>query len=191
MLPPNGSSTDQRMILSVLNVLSDFFLTDLRLPPLILDETSSYTWRVRHRNQHGAASDPVSGSFTTAVWAEDGDANGIPDNQEVLEYLDLDNNGQRDQTQTRMKCLRSIRGDVSVAIDGAKSPSVVALSAVQAVDNLSLDSPFSGTLTLPIGLLAFKVITAGAGNSVGNYHPFLPSRSCRPELGGVFHDPGI
>jgi chitinase len=148
------------------NVLSDFFLTDLRLPPLILDETSSYTWRVRHRNQHGAASDPVSGSFTTAVWAEDGDANGIPDNQEVLEYLDLDNNGQRDQTQTRMKCLRSIRGDVSVAIDGAKSPSVVALSAVQAVDNLSLDSPFSGTLTLPIGLLAFKVITAGAGNSV-------------------------
>jgi chitinase len=144
---------------------SDFFLTDLMLPPLILDETTSYTWQVRHRNQHGASSDPISSRFDTAVWTADGNANGIPDDQEIAEYLDLDNNGQQDQFQNKMKSLRSMRGDVSVSIDGAKSPSVVALSAVQAVDHGLLDSPpYSGSLNLPIGLLAFKVITAGVGD---------------------------
>ncbi len=151
--------------LAVFDLSSDFFLTRLVLPPLILDESTSYSWQVRHRNQNGGTSEPAIGTFETGLWAADGDADGIPDAQEIAEPLDLDGNGQDDLSQAKMKCLRSVRGDVRVAVDAARSGSVVSLNAVQAVDNGTLETPYADHPELPAGLIAFKIITANAGDT--------------------------
>ncbi len=150
--------------LAVFNLTSHFFLTHLTLPPLILDETTSYTWQARHQNQNQVESGPGSATFGTAVWAADEDADGIPDAEEIDEPMDLDGNGQNDQSQPKMKCLRSIRGDVKVAVDVANSASVVSLSAVQAVDNGTLVTPYTSALELPIGLIGFKLMTLNEGD---------------------------
>jgi len=67
------------------------------VPHSILDEGTTYYWRVRFYDNNSAASDwSETYSFTTFTTSNDTDLNAIPDDQEVDETVDLDGDGISD-----------------------------------------------------------------------------------------------
>jgi hypothetical protein len=146
------------------SLLSDFFLTDLTLPPLILDGNTSYRWAVRYGNQNSSYSDPGGGEFTTGSRA-DANENGILDFQEISGVSDLDRNGQADSSQPGFKSLKAFRSGINVGAGSAPGFSVN-VNAMQAIDHQTLTSHYSGQLTLPIDLLAMKLTVPNPGSAV-------------------------
>ena len=75
----------------VFDITSEYSLTQLDVPKLILDGDQDYNWQARHFDNHGTPS-PWSASrlFTTGVDPDDTNGNGIPDDQEVTTPTDLD-----------------------------------------------------------------------------------------------------
>jgi hypothetical protein len=92
----------------VFDVTTTASLTAIDIPRQILEEDTEYIWQVRFIDSHDALSE-WSGEreFITDIAVNDSDGNGVPDDQEVSETLDLDGDGTTD-TPTAMGC-RMIR----------------------------------------------------------------------------------
>ena len=97
----------------VFDVTGNTVLTSLILPELLLNINTTYYWRVRFFDNHDEGSEwSETYAFTTLVASvDDMDANGIPDDQEVDDTVDLDQNGTSDIYQNDIKCIHTVAQD--------------------------------------------------------------------------------
>lgn len=145
----------------VLDATSDYMLTALPVPKMVLDADAGYEWRARVYDNHGLASAwSATERFNTEIQTEDSDGNGILDEQEVDPVLDIDADGTADRDQARIKCvnIQGANGQIGLSIED--SPAV---AAIEALESLNPDDPqFDGRLggkpaDIKHGLIHFKL----------------------------------
>ncbi|MGD9350061.1 MAG: hypothetical protein PVF71_10415, partial [Desulfobacterales bacterium] len=151
----------------VFEITSEYSLTELQIPKLILDDNTSYSWKARQYDNHGTPSEwSSSRSFTTLDDASDSNNNGIPDDQEVEYYTDLDKDGVWDADQIDIKCVKAGE-DKSLGISFKGSNNVVeikSISAEQQENSQILSSTPSNPEYFPFGLINFKLIMDQPGD---------------------------
>ncbi|MCP4716273.1 MAG: hypothetical protein GY868_14235, partial [Deltaproteobacteria bacterium] len=131
----------------------------ISVPRGILDENTTYYWRVRYINPNGAiwSWSDVRVFTTLAELFVDQNDNGIPDDQEVSAGtpLDLDGDGNDDLSQSDMHCVTYFDGDGQVCMKNGDYVSAVETFSLLDADNIEEleDRPDS----MPIGLLNFRL----------------------------------
>ncbi len=152
----------------VFDLISEYSLTELQIPKLILDANKDYRWQALHYDNYGTPSEwSTSRSFTTRTDAEDSDSNGIPDDQEVTTPADLDEDGTWDADQNNIKCVKAGDGK-SLGISFKESSNVAEIESISAElpedDQILTDTP--GNLEhFPFGLINFKLVVDQPGDS--------------------------
>ena len=152
----------------VLDIETPTSLTMLTVPRLILDENTTYYWKVRFFDNHGAASDwSESAVFLTDMNNEDLNGNGIPDHQELVDPTDMDMDGVPDAEQDDIKCVLTEDGNSFMGISFKDSPTVVAIDSIVSQDPMEVlpDSAFPGQpAALPFDLIHFKLLMDEPGD---------------------------
>jgi len=149
--------------LCVLDITSAHYLTSLIVPESILDEDTSYYWRVRFYDNHSlpsAWSDTYS--FRTVFIGDDQDSNGIPDDQEVDSAVDLDNDGTPDMNQSDMKCVNAMVGDGQIGIK--EGTNVGSIELLCSIDPNTISDTENRPDDMPLGLIGFKLEVNTAGD---------------------------
>ena len=151
----------------VFDITSEYSLTQIDVPKLILDGNENYIWQARHYDNHGTPSPwSASRSFTTQADLEDTNNNGIPDEQEVTTPTDLDGDGNWDSDQNTIKCV--VTGeDQSIGISFNGSSTVVGIESISAENENGTNTYASAASTpdhFPFGLINFKLIVAQPGD---------------------------
>ena len=145
----------------VFDITSEYSLTQLQVPKLILDDNENYIWQARHFDNHGTPSQ-WSGirSFITRIDPNDTNGDGIPDEQEVTTPSDLDGDGIWDSDQNTIKCVKTGEGK-SLAISFKGSSTIVEIASVVA-EYENGTSTYASTASspdyFPFGLINFKLI---------------------------------
>jgi len=151
----------------VFDITSEYSLTQLQVPKLILDDDENYVWQARHYDSHGTPSQwSGSRSFTTRVNPDDTNSNGIPDEQEVTTPSDLDGDGNWDSDQNTIKCVKTGEGK-SLGISFKGSSTVVEIESISAENENGTDtyaSAVSNPDYFPFGLINFKLIMDQPGD---------------------------
>ena len=152
----------------VFDVTSPSALTSLKVPNLILEENTDYSWKVRHINNHKTESDwSDGGAFTTDFADNDLNGNGIPDDKEVTAEQDLDNDGIPDIDQTDIKAVNSDADDVQigVSIKGSKNAaSIVSMEIEDAGDANDTIRSKGKPKSIQFGLIDFKILVNNPGD---------------------------
>jgi hypothetical protein len=150
----------------VLDIQSALALTRLTVPHLVLDEETSYFWRVQFIDSRGAASAWSDyGDFVTHQTDADLNANGIPDSQEVASTVDLDMDGVQDNLQQGIKSVKMEGTSVQIGVSIEGSPTALAIESVESEDPGQTDSYASGKpYRMPFGLINFKIAVAQPGD---------------------------
>jgi len=152
----------------VFDVTSDVALTSMKIPRQILEEDTEYIWQVRFVDNHDALSEwSEEREFITDIAVNDTNANGIPDDQEAPENLDLDQDGTIDIEQSDMKCVSVEDGTAQVCIsirDAENAVSIISLGAEDPNDP-ELVSKIKGKPNyIEFGLIDFKLLVANPGD---------------------------
>jgi hypothetical protein len=160
---------DQLSDVCVLDVKASNALTSVMVPKLILEENTSYYWRVRFFDSNGAHSDwSEKAFFLTRLNDEDPDGNGIPDHQELSKPTDMDANGIDDDEQDDIKCAYTQDGENFLGIGVGNNPTEVTLVSI-IVENpedilvQSVDDPHAPA-SMPFDLLHFKLLLNEPGD---------------------------
>ena len=157
-------STESDLSTLLLDTTSSSHLTSLTVPDAILEEGTTYYWRVRFYDNHDAASDwPDPYSCLTLTTSADTDSNGIPDVQEVDETVDLDNNGTPDIDQDNMKCVNTVVGDGQVGVK--EGTNVTSIDSLSSIDPDTISDTENKPEEMPRGLISFKVKVDTAGDT--------------------------
>ncbi|GAB6093958.1 hypothetical protein JCM14469_02100 [Desulfatiferula olefinivorans] len=141
-------------------------LTELTVPPFILEAGETYAVRVRYTDRRGLFSpwsDAVS--FTVAPSAADADQDGIPDDQAVDPDTDTDGDGTPDADQPEdIKCVNTVvAGDVQVCVK--RDLNVAFIAAVESVDPETVIDTDNRPDQLPVGLLTMRLFTDAPGDT--------------------------
>jgi hypothetical protein len=158
---------DQFLVFDKTSVAS---LTELVVPGLLLDESTSYEWRVKFADNHGLSSEwSEYAMFSTDYNVADSDGNGIPDHQEVESTLDLDGDGTPDNDQGGIKSV-NVTGEstqIGISIPEAEPIlSIVSLEAENLADILNESHFLDQSSEFPYGLISFKLIVNQPGDEV-------------------------
>jgi hypothetical protein len=144
--------------LGVLDITSSRCLTELDVPPLVLEENTQYSWVVRYYSVKGALSDWSSPNrFTTGESGLDVDGNGIPDDQEVSLSIDLDNNGIADAEQDDLCCVNALESAGQMAVWAPAESGVMRISALESTDLATIGAVDQLPFDLPLGLVSFRL----------------------------------
>lgn len=142
----------------VLDVTSSDCLTELDIPPLVLEEDTWYSWEVRYYGTRGTLSDWSSPRrFRTGESGLDRDGNGIPDHQEVGISIDLDNNTIADAEQDDLRCVNVLEGASQMAVCAPDGSGVARIAAMESTDSATLGSDNRIPFDLPLGLISFRL----------------------------------
>jgi fibronectin type III domain protein len=142
----------------VLDVTSSDCLTELDIPPLVLEEDTWYSWEVRYYGTRGTLSDWSSPrQFCTGESGLDQGGNGIPDDQEVGISIDLDNNTIADAEQDDLRCVNVLEGASQMAVCAPDGSGVARISAMESTDPATLGSDNRIPFDLPLGLISFRL----------------------------------
>jgi hypothetical protein len=151
----------------VFDITSEYSLTQIDVPKLILDDEEDYSWQARHYDNHGTPSPwSANRSFTTQFDPDDTNNNGIPDEQEVTTPTDLDGDGNWDADQNTIKCVVTGEGQ-SLGISFNGSSTVVGIESISAENENGSNTYASAASTpnyFPFGLINFKLIMAQPGD---------------------------
>lgn len=144
---------------------SSIHLTRLTVPKSVLDKGTTYYWRVRFYDNHYATSEwSDTYSFTTWTPPGDGNSNGIPDNQEIDETVDLDNDGAPDADQNDVKCVSTTVGGGEIGVSRKASASVDHIESIESIDPETILDTVGKPHNMPLGLVAFKLRTKHLGD---------------------------
>jgi hypothetical protein len=142
----------------VLDVTSDSHLTELDIPPLVLEENTVYHWTARYISSKGGVSPwSASNAFTTGISALDGNGDGTPDDQEVGMTVDLDANGIADIDQDDLRCVNVLDGLGQMAVCAPDGSGVARIAALEATDLTTVGSMDRSPFDLPLGLISFRL----------------------------------
>ncbi len=151
----------------VFDITSEYSLTQIDVPKLILDDNEDYNWQARHYDNHSTPSPwSANRSFTTQVDPDDTNSNGIPDDQEVTAPSDLDGDGNWDSDQNTIKCVMTGENQ-SLGISFNDSSTVVGIASISAENESGINSAASAASTpnyFPFGLINFKLIMDQPGD---------------------------
>ncbi len=154
----------------VFDVTTKSSLTALKVPKLILEQDTHYSWQVKFIDNQGTTSAwSEVGYFTTEFLEQDSDGNGVLDIQEVDATIDLDNNGIMDRDQNGIKCVVTESGDFKVGISIGEDGNVDSIMSIQSETPDDTDSLFSdqgGPNFLAFGLIHFKLLVKEPGAEV-------------------------
>jgi len=154
----------------VFDVTTRSSLTALKVPRLILEQDTDYSWQVKFIDNQGTASAwSEVGYFTTEFLEEDSDGNGVLDHQEVDATLDLDENGIMDRDQEDIKCVATETGDFKVGISIGEDENADVILSIQSEtpdDNDLLFSDQNGPNFLAFGLIHFSLLVKEPGDEV-------------------------
>jgi hypothetical protein len=141
----------------VFDVTGNTVLTSLIVPELVLNNNTTYYWRVRFFDNHDEASQwSEAYSFTTLVTSvDDTNANNIPDDQEVDDTVDLDGNGISDIYQDDMKCIHTIVQDAKMAVK--ISTNVVSIESIKSIDPYDISDSGNRPDEMPFDAISFKL----------------------------------
>ena len=150
-------STDSSYSTLILDIESEKSLTSLLIFKIMLTNDATYFWRVCFSN--GKQFSEWSDSFSFTIENEqndDKDANGISDSQELTDTtLDLDNNDISDIHQDDFKCLKAMKGNITI---GVKSNEDATIESIESIDSSSItDTTNKPDITLPYGLIGFRL----------------------------------
>ncbi|QTA85925.1 PKD domain-containing protein [Desulfonema magnum] len=135
---------------------SDSHVTSLTAPESVLDEGRTYYWRVRFYNDKDTASEwSAIYSFTTLATENDVNADGVPDDQEADDTVDLNQDGTPDSAQNDIKSVKAEAGDWHMGISG--SVNVVSIESVKSVSPDSISDMVNRPEDMPLGLISFKI----------------------------------
>ena len=145
----------------IFDITSEYSLTQLQVPKLILDDSENYIWQARYFDNHGTPSQwSASRSFITQIDPNDTNGNGIPDEQEIAEPSDLDGDGILDSDQNTIKCVQTDEGK-SLGISFKGSSTVVGIESIRAEYESGTNTYASAASSpdyFPFGLINFKLI---------------------------------
>ncbi len=147
----------------LLAVTSTAHLTSLDVPEWVLNINTTYYWRVKFYDNNGEGSEWANPySFTTTtVSDEDPNSNGIPDNQEVDNTVDLDGDGEPDNNQENIKSVNSVAGGVQV---GVKTPTGTSIKAISSIAPSEISETENKPADMPLGLISYKLEVQNAGD---------------------------
>ncbi len=149
-------STESNFSTRILDITSDTHLTSLTVPDSVLEESTTYYWRVRFYDNHDAVSEWSDAySFTTITTSNDTDFNGIPDEQEVDEMVDLDENGTPDVDQDDIMCVNTVVGEGHIGVQ--EGTNVESIECLRSIDPDTITETTNRPEKLPLGLISFKV----------------------------------
>lgn len=142
----------------VLKQKSKSSLISLNVPQLILDGNTTYFWRVRFFDYTNTGSEwSDSWKFTTTMsYIEDENLNGVPDDLEVDENVDLDNNGIPDIHQDDIKCMNTTDGKSQVGV-GIKSGQGT-IDMIQSIDWDLIGDSKNRPKKMPMNLIGFRLL---------------------------------
>jgi hypothetical protein len=152
----------------VFDVTSDVALTSMTVPRQILEEDTEYIWQVRFIDSHDASSEwSEEREFITDIALNDSDGNGVPDDQEVHETLDLDGDGTTDVSQSDIKCVSVEDGTTQICVSIRDAENAVAIVSLETEDpnDPELLSKIKGKPTyIEFGLIDFKLLVNNPGD---------------------------
>ena len=150
----------------VLDILSTTALTSLGIPKLVIVEGSSCYWRAQFIDSRGKASAWSDYEYFAAVnTANDLNANGIPDSQEVAAAVDLDNDGVMDSRQNSIKSVKMEGTSVQIGVSIKGSSTASAIEALESEDPQQYDPYSSGRpASMPFGVINFKIAVNQPGD---------------------------
>jgi hypothetical protein len=150
--------------LCVLDVTSSEALTAMTMPRQILEANTEYIWKARFFDSHDTPSEwSAEREFTTADARQDLNENGVPDDQEVAVYQDLDLDGTADIVQDDIRCVNVAEQNgsdqICVSIRGAENVYAIASLEAEDPDDFQLVSNTRGKPNyIEFGLLDFKLL---------------------------------
>ena len=149
----------------VFDVTSNAHLTSLILPELLLNINTTYYWRVRFFDNHDEASQwSAPYAFTTLVESvDDTDANGIPDDQEVDDTIDLDGDGTSDIYQNDIKCINAVAQDAQMCVK--ISTNVTSIESIKSIDPYDISETGNRPDEMPFDTISFKIRVENAGDT--------------------------
>ena len=154
----------------VFDVTTSSSLTALKVPKLILEEDTDYSWQVKFIDNQGTASEwSEAGYFTTEFLEQDSDGNGVLDHQEVDTTIDLDKDGIMDRNQEDIKCVATETGDFKIGISVREDENADSIMSIQSETPADTDLLFSaqdGPNFLAFGLIHFKLAVKEPGDEV-------------------------
>lgn len=148
----------------VFSIASTSSLTEFRVPGIMLEEYAAYYWNARFFDGSNAASEwSEPAFFTTGGSDTDQDGNGIPDNQEVDESVDLNRDGIMDSRQAIIKSIALPLSNQAIGLSSDGSDTVMDILAMESVDVADLAVP--DKIKLPYGLINFKLLMEQPGQT--------------------------
>jgi len=144
--------------------------TELVVPRLLLNQNTSYEWRVKFEDNHGLSSEwSETVTFITENDVADANDNGIPDHQEVAPNTDLDEDGTPDNDQNDIKSVSVAGESTQIGISILNAGPVLSIVALEAEypEDVPNDTGFlDQTAEFPYGLISFKLIVSQPGDEV-------------------------
>jgi hypothetical protein len=154
----------------VMDLTTTTSLTALGVPKLILDEDTEYYWRARNFDNYGLPSEwSQIGYFSTEYLGNDGDGNGVPDDQEVAATVDLDKDSVYDREQSDIKCVEVVGGKTQLGVSTRDSGGLARVISLASEDPGEIGAGIGGASQpqeVPFGLINFKVLVDQPGDEV-------------------------
>jgi hypothetical protein len=94
---------------------------------------------------------------------EDTDENGIPDDQEVDDTLDLDGDGTSDIYQNDIKCIQTVAQDAKIGIK--ISTNVLSIESIKSIDPYDIPDTGNRPNEMPFDAISFKIKVVNAGDT--------------------------
>jgi len=141
-----------------IDVTSDSYLTALSVPHMVLKSNQKYYARVRFYDTYSAASD-WSGTveFTTTSFFDDFNSNGIPDDYEVDDSVDLNLDDIPDNAQPEtIKCVQSADGSVYIGVEKI-SASISEIETLEMIDPDTIADTANRPDDLIFGLILYRL----------------------------------
>ena len=156
-------STSEDFGTLILDYTSATHLTTYTLPSLLLDVGTTCYWRVKFYDNHGLASDwSNTASFeTVTVSPDDQNNNGVPDNHEVDDTVDLDKDGNPDNSQPNIMCVNTVKAGKQMAVKVSPGSTLVSVDSID--ENTISGKPVD--VIMPFGLIAFKILVPNPGDT--------------------------
>jgi hypothetical protein len=149
----------------IFDVQTDKFLTALPVPDSVLNISDTYYWRVQFfDNRMGQSEWSDHFSFHTVdISIDDVDSNGIPDDQEVDDTIDVDQDGTPDVNQGDIKCVNTVVGDAIIGVKASTNVTAIEslISNTEQPNTHSLYKPDK----MPLGMISFSLTVDNPGDT--------------------------
>jgi hypothetical protein len=150
----------------VVDVASNNYLTTLPVPHMVLKPDQKYYVRVRFYDAYlevSAWSNPVE--FTTSLFFDDLNSNGIPDASEVNDSVDFNLDGIPDNYQPEIiKCVQSVDGSTYIGVEKI-SESISEIEALKIIDPETIPDTVNRPEDLIFGLISYRLRVKQPGDT--------------------------